>query len=156
MKILVFSDSHSYTDFMLDRTRLIQPDVLIHLGDYYRDADALALEFPHIPLYALPGNCDQYYAGYLPDPVSLIELDGIRLFLTHGHKHGVKYDLTKLKMEARRAGAQAVLFGHTHSQLICHEDGLWIINPGSCGIYTRDAVLITTADGKISHCAPIA
>ena len=155
MKILVFSDSHSYTDFMLECTRRIRPDALVHLGDYYADADAFCTEFPDIPLYAVPGNCDQYRGGYQPEPVTAVELDGLRFFLTHGHKHGVKYDLLKLKSEARCAGADAVLFGHTHQQLITHEDGLWIINPGSCGIFNSTAVLIVTEDNKISHCVPL-
>jgi len=154
MKILVFSDSHSYLDYMVECTRRVQPDALIHLGDYYADADVFCKEFPQIPLYAVPGNCDQYRGGYLPEPIELVELDGVRFFLTHGHKHGVKYDLCKLKLEARRAGADAVLFGHTHQQLISQED-IWIINPGTCGIYNSSAVLIVTEDKKISHCEPM-
>lgn len=156
MKILVFSDSHSYTDFMVECTRRVQPDALIHLGDYYADADAFCTEFPDIPLYAVPGNCDQYRGGYQPDPVAVVELDGVRFFLTHGHKHGVKCGLEKLKVEARRAGAHAVLFGHTHEQLIVQEDGLWVVNPGTCGLFNTKAVLIVTVDKKISHCEPLA
>lgn len=155
MKILVFSDSHSYLAYMVECTRQIQPDVLIHLGDYYADADVLCREFPQIPLYAVPGNCDQYRGGYLPEPVAIVDLDGVRLFLTHGHKHGVKYDLHKLKLEARQAGADAALFGHTHQQLIAREEDLWVINPGSCGMFNASAALIVTEGNKISHCLPL-
>lgn len=152
MKILAFSDSHMYLDYMIDCTRRIQPDALIHLGDYYADAVALSAEFPHIPMYAVPGNCDQYKPGVYPDPVRVVELDGLRFYLTHGHQHGVKYDLHKLKLDSRRADAAAVLFGHTHQQLREYEDGLWVINPGSCGAYSAGAALIEIDDNKISHC----
>lgn len=155
MKILVFSDSHSYLDYMIQCTRRVQPDAVIHLGDYYADADVFCAEFPQIPLYAVPGNCDQYRGGYLPEPVAMVELDGVMFYLTHGHKHGVKYDLFKLKMEARRAGADAVLFGHTHQQSIIHEDDLWIVNPGTCGMINSTAALIVTENNKISHCEPL-
>lgn len=155
MKILVFSDSHSYTDFMVECTRRVQPDAVIHLGDYYADADVFCTAFPELPLYALPGNCDRYRGGYQPDPIAMVELDGLRFYLTHGHLHGVKYDLHKLMYEARKAGADAVLFGHTHQQVISRENDLWVINPGSCGIYNRCAVLIETEDNKISHCEPV-
>ena len=152
MKILVFSDSHMYLDYMIACTRRIKPDVLIHLGDYFDDAMALTAEFPQIPVYAVPGNCDQYKFGGNNEPIKIVELDGVRFYLTHGHKHGVKYDLHKLKLDARRADAAAVLFGHTHEQLREFENDLWIINPGSCGAYTAGAALIETKDNKISHC----
>ena len=129
------------------------PDVLIHLGDYYADARELSVQFPDIPMYAVPGNCDQYKPGVYPEAVCQVELDGVQFFLTHGHNHGVKYDLIKLKLEARRAGADAVLFGHTHQQHCECDDGLWVINPGSCGIYSAGAALIVIEDQKISHCA---
>ena len=77
MKILVFSDSHSYTDYMVECTRRIHPDAVIHLGDYYADADVFCREFPDIALYAVPGNCDRYRGGYQPDPVAVVELDEI-------------------------------------------------------------------------------
>ena len=156
MKVLAFSDSHMHLDYMISVTRKVMPDVLIHLGDYYGDALALSAEFPQIPLYAVPGNCDQYKMGGNLDPIRIIELEGVRLYLTHGHKHGVKFDLTKLKLDARRSGAQAVLFGHTHQQLRECEDDLWVINPGSCGAYASGAALIEINDNKISHCALMA
>lgn len=152
MKILVFSDSHMYLDYMIACTRRIKPDALIHLGDYFDDAMALTAEFPKIPVYAVPGNCDQYKLGGNNETIKIVELDGVRFYLTHGHKHGVKYDLHKLKLDARRADAAAVLFGHTHEQLREFENDLWIINPGSCGAYTAGAALIETKDNKISHC----
>ena len=137
----------------MDCTRRVQPDALIHLGDYFADGQALAAAFPDIPFYAVPGNCDQYKPGPFPPAVRIVELDGIRFYLTHGHKHGVKFDLSKLKADARREDVDAVLFGHTHEQLNQCDNGLWVINPGACGAFAAGAALIATEDNKISHCA---
>ena len=44
-------------------------------------------------------------------PSLTVSLDGVRIFLTHGHLFGVKSGLTRLTLEARRVGAQLALFG---------------------------------------------
>ena len=41
VKAAVFSDSHGLTALMRECVRRVRPDVIIHLGDYSRDADAL-------------------------------------------------------------------------------------------------------------------
>ena len=51
MKAAVFSDTHSNTAKMVEAVRSAMPDVLIHLGDFERDAEVLRREFPDIPLY---------------------------------------------------------------------------------------------------------
>ena len=60
MKILVLSDSHSALRFMRSCVDAVKPDAIIHLGDHYDDAQALAEEYPHIPIHAVPGNCDRF------------------------------------------------------------------------------------------------
>ena len=152
MKILVLSDSHAGLGFMRRCIEVTQPDAIIHLGDYYRDGQAMAEEYPHIPLYQVPGNCD-LNRGYLPDPeIQLMELGGVRLYMTHGHRHGVKMGLYALVRDARAAGAQAVLFGHTHQALCRQEDGLWILNPGAGGSWGGSAGLLVTHQGTIQRC----
>lgn len=59
MKILVLSDSHSSVRFMRRCVDKIKPNAIVHLGDYYDDAEVLAEEYPHIPLFQVPGNCDR-------------------------------------------------------------------------------------------------
>ena len=73
--------------------------------------------------------------------------------MTHGHNHRVKSGLYMLLADARAAGVQAVLYGHTHCA-DCHreEDGLWVINPGSCGSYGGSVALIETDNGTIIGC----
>lgn len=153
MKILVLSDSHSALSFMNYCVRKLKPDALIHLGDYYDDAQALRDQFPEIPLCQVPGNCDRY--RYPPGvlEIQLVTMDGVRLYLTHGHRHHVKYDTSALLADARKAGAHAALYGHTHVADCRQEtDGLWVLNPGSCGYFGGSAGLIETRAGKILSC----
>ena len=44
MKAAVFSDTHGVTSLMLEAVRRCRPDVMIHLGDYERDAERLREE----------------------------------------------------------------------------------------------------------------
>ena len=73
--------------------------------------------------------------------------------MTHGHMHGVKMGLYRLLKDARDNGVQAVLYGHTHIA-DCHreEDGLWVLNPGSCGSLGGSAGLIETFGNEIVDC----
>ena len=153
MKILVLSDSHSALRFMYHCVDAVMPDVILHLGDHYDDAEALAEEYPDIRMYHVPGNCDRYRCP--PDALEIMTpvIDGVRLYMTHGHRHHVKMDIGRLLSDAREAGAQAALYGHTHVPN-CYQDtdGLWILNPGSCGYFGGSAGLIEIQDGRIQSC----
>lgn len=152
MKILVLSDSHSALSFMRLCIERVRPDAVIHLGDYYDDGAAMAEEFSSVRLYQVPGNCDKY-RNYLCAPETLVErVCGVKLFMTHGHLHRVKSGLGALIADARSTGAQAVLFGHTHTAYCENEDGLWVVNPGSCGYYGGSAAVIQVDDHKITDC----
>jgi putative phosphoesterase len=78
---------------------------------------------------------------------------GVDVYFTHGHLHRVKQYLAALLRDARASRADIVLYGHTHIA-DCHreEDGLWVLNPGSCGYYGGSAGLIETENGKIVNC----
>ena len=152
MKILVLSDSHAGLSFMRRCIEATQPDAIIHLGDYYQDGQTMAEEYPHIPIYQVPGNCD-LHRGYIPDPeIRLVDLGGVRLYLTHGHRHGVKQGLFALVRDARAVGAQAVLFGHTHLAVCRQDDGLWILNPGAGGSWGGSVGILVIERGRITHC----
>lgn len=152
MKILVFSDSHSGLRFMYQCMDAIKPDAIVHLGDYYDDAEALAEDYTHIPMYQVAGNCDRFRCGPNAREILIMPVCGVSLYMTHGHKHQVKSYLGALLRDARASKVDAVLYGHTHIP-DCHreEDGLWVLNPGSCG-YGYTAGLIETNNGKIVSC----
>jgi putative phosphoesterase len=153
MKILVLSDSHSALRFMRQCIDTLKPDAVVHLGDHYDDGEAMAEEYPEIRFYRVPGNCDKY-CNVPWAPETLVErVCGVKLFMTHGHLHGVKMGLGALLRDAQTTDAQAVLFGHTHCALCyCTEQGLWVLNPGSCGYGGGSAGLIIAENGKISDC----
>ena len=153
MKILVLSDSHSSLRFMFSCVEEIVPDVVIHLGDYFDDGAALREAFPGIRLYQVPGNCDRYRCPPGQPEILMERILGVNLYMTHGHCHNVKLTLTRLLQDARSCRADAVLYGHTH-QPDCRQepDGMWILNPGSCGYGGRTAGLIEVESGKIVSC----
>lgn len=153
MKILVLSDSHSGLSFMRYAIGRLRPDALIHLGDFYDDGEILRQEYPHIPLHQVPGNCDRFRCP--PDEIAVkcYDIGGVRVFMTHGHLHGVKSGRGRLYSAAREMGAAACLYGHTH-QADCHreEDGMWVLNPGSCGSYSGSVGLLETDGKEILSC----
>ena len=156
MKILVLSDSHSSMRFMRECVKKINPNVIIHLGDHYDDGETLHEEFPNILFYQVPGNCDKYRAPIHAREILVMPIGGVRFYMTHGHIHRVKMVLSLLMRDAREAQADIALFGHTH-EAYCHqeEDGLWLMNPGSCGYSGGSAGLIEIENEKISSCRNI-
>lgn len=153
MKILVLSDSHSSLRFMHNCVEAVVPDAVVHLGDHYDDAEALKEMFPGIPFYQVPGNCDRYRCMPNTPEIRVERIFGLDLYMTHGHRHSVKQFLGALLRDARACRVKAVLYGHTHVA-DCHQelDGLWVLNPGSCGYYGGSAGLIVTEQGEILDC----
>ena len=153
MKILVLSDSHSTLSFMRRCVEAVKPDYILHLGDHFDDGQAMQEEYPHIRLYQVPGNCDRYRCPPGQPEILIPRIGGVDLYMTHGHRHSVKSYLGALLRDARAANAQAVLYGHTHvADCRLEEDGLWVLNPGSCGSWGGSVGLIETNDGKILSC----
>lgn len=153
MKILVLSDSHSALSFMRQCIEKLKPDCVIHLGDHYDDGQAMAEEYPQLLMYQVPGNCDKYRCPPFVQEMLVQRIGGVEFYMTHGHRHRVKLSTALLLQDARASKAAAVLYGHTHVPNCYQEpDGLWVLNPGSCGYYGGSAGLIETKDGKITGC----
>lgn len=151
MKVLILSDSHSSLGVMRGAIRMLRPDVIIHLGDFIDDARTIEAENPETSVYYVPGNCDRFRSFGSPETLCL-EVGGAKLYMTHGHNHGVKMSIGRLLRDARESGAAAALYGHTHIA-DCHqeEDGLWVVNPGSCS-GGGSVTLMAIRDGKIESC----
>ena len=130
IKAAVFSDTHGSTALMVEAVRREQPDCVIHLGDYARDAEVLRREFPEIPLYSVCGNCD--VAPSAPEKLT-VPLGPVTVFLTHGHLYNVTYTVDSLVYAAQEAGAKLALFGHTHEPLNVDIGGVQVLNPGTAG-----------------------
>ena len=143
MKLLVLSDSHGNVDNMARAVELTQPRHILHLGDCLRDAQALHERFPDLPMDTVPGNCDW---GSFDQPERLLEFEGVRVLMMHGHTRNVKSSPLAAQYAAREWGADVLLFGHTHRPLVDNDGALLVLNPGAagdplhptCGILTID------------------
>lgn len=153
MKILVLSDSHAARSFMREAIRAVRPDAIVHLGDFYEDGEVVAQENPTIPVHQVPGNCDRFRCDPTLPQILCYDVCGVRLYMTHGHLHAVKSSRYRLLAEARAMKAQAVLYGHTHAADCTQEDdGLWVLNPGTCGSFGGSVGLIETEENRIKSC----
>ncbi len=153
MKILVLSDSHSGLHFMRSAISAVKPDALIHLGDYYDDGETVAQEYPNLLCHLVAGNCDRLRSYRILPEMLCYTVCGVKLYMAHGHNHHVKSGLYSLLTDARKNGAAAALYGHTHIA-DCHReaDGLWVLNPGACGSSGGSVGFIKTDNGKITSC----
>ena len=153
MKILVLSDSHSAISFMRCCVDAVCPDAIVHLGDYFDDGQALAEEYPRIPFYQVPGNCDRFRCPRWAQEIRIEPVLGVPLYMTHGHRHNVKMDTGLLIRDARASRSAAVLYGHTHvAECYREKNGMWVMNPGSSGYGGGSAGLIETENKTIRSC----
>lgn len=131
MLVAVVSDTHRNSGSLKKVVNKVKnADILIHLGDNVDDVDELRLNFDN-KIINVRGNCDFSVTA----PVERIEeIGGKRIFITHGHRYGVKYNLMKLRYKAMEVEADVVLYGHTHISEINYEEGIWYINPGSAAV----------------------
>ena len=150
MKLLVLSDSHSSLRFMRLCMDKVKPDGVIHLGDSYDDGEVLKEEYPNVLFRQVPGNCDRFRCPPYVQEILIDRIFGVDFYLTHGHRHGVKMDLALLLRDAKAAGVQAVLYGHTHMPTYTLVQGMHIVNPGSAGQgRNRTWAKIELDDGKV-------
>lgn len=133
MRILVLSDSHGDA-WAVRQIILSQPqaEAVIFCGDGERDFTGIRESFPEKAFYFARGNCDWGSALELSGTVTL---EGVKFFYTHGHMYSVKSTDYSVISAARDAGARVLLYGHTHTARVDYEDGLYILNPGSCSGY---------------------
>ena len=160
MKFLVFSDSHSNSSKIKEVIDLHKAkcDCIIFLGDGLKDIYYIMEQYREIPFFIVKGNCD-FLTGDVEEE-KLVCFDNFKIFITHGHKYGVKSGYGRLAYRARELEADAVLFGHTHipfdDVIEIADKQIKLFNPGSIGydgnfgvVNTSGTVLITS-HGKLS------
>jgi len=130
MKVLVMSDTHGYI-FNARKAIERNPDIemVLHLGDYCRDAVQLSQLFPNIKFEYVYGNSDIRIGTICAEKT--IEIEGKRVFMTHGHKYSVKWDYNRILAQAKIENAEVILFGHTHIAVVDNVKNTLIMNPGS-------------------------
>lgn len=132
MRVVVFSDSHGNYDVLekiMERHK-DDGDVFIHLGDGEREFELITYVYSGKKMLFVSGNCD--WGTDKPD-YDIVKIGEKTIFFTHGARFGVKGDLNIAKLFARKNEADILLFGHTHIAMTDYDDGLYIMNPGSCG-----------------------
>ncbi len=128
-RILVLADTHGIAEAWKKAIgQAGQVDMIFHLGDNVRDAVAIA-DSTKVKVICVRGNCD--FGG--AEAEETVMVGSKKLFLTHGHRYGVKYTIDRLCYAAAENGANAAFFGHTHQPLIEYYNGILIMNPGSVG-----------------------
>lgn len=140
---IVISDSHGRR-LTLEKLhdRIAENDLCIHLGDGSSDIRPYAAEFPQ-KVVSLRGNCDFSYG----EEERVIELEGVRIFACHGHRYGVKRDLTALAARAKALSCPVALYGHTHIATIEESDGVTLINPGALSDYLKPTYCYLVVSG---------
>lgn len=129
MRILVISDSHG-DSYAVRQAIAEQPTakMMFFLGDGEYDLRFLNDVNSGLFVHKVKGNCD--YGSALPAHV-VDEVEGVRIYATHGYAEGVKYTLEHLIERAEDSKASIALYGHTHNADTKYIDGIWLVNPGS-------------------------
>lgn len=128
MKVLIVSDTHGRHGNLEAAIEKEKPfDRMIHLGDIERGEDYIrAIVDCEVDMVC--GNNDFYVK--LPYDKE-VEIEGTKLFLTHGHTHFIYSGLERLVKEAKKRGADVVMYGHLHEPELMEMDELTVLSPGS-------------------------
>ena len=130
MRIVVISDSHGRGN-IVEKILYAQSSAkhVFFLGDCVSDIEDFEFLFPQMRFHIVAGNCDYFST----QPTTALEIiEGKRIFFTHGHTFYVKGGDGPLIENARKNAYDIVLYGHTHTSKILYDDGIYVVNPGSC------------------------
>lgn len=127
MRILLVSDTHGRDERLEEALEIEKPDFLCHMGDLEGSEDYIRALAP-CPVAMVSGNND-FYTDLNPEVT--FELQGYRIFMTHGHYYYVSMGTDRLKSAGRSNGVDIVLFGHTHRPTLEIEKDIIVANPGS-------------------------
>lgn len=151
MNFLILSDSHRKRDHIAQAVkRSSQLDAILYLGDGTDDFDD-KYRYMGIPLYCVRGNCD-IYSSDVELPLELVlHFDEYTVMMMHGHLYDTSPTyFEKAAAHAAKAGADVLLFGHTHFPIEKYlpeatvVDGvplkkpLYVFNPGCLGRIRED------------------
>ena len=150
MKVLIVSDTHGMDENLEKVVKKESPiDALIHCGDG-EGHEGYISAMAGCDIYMVRGNND--FFSDLSRELEF-ELDGNKIFLTHGHNYGVSMDTEYITDEGRARKADIVMYGHTHKPSIIQEDDITVLNPGSLSYPRQEGrrpsyIVMTTAGHK--------
>lgn len=125
------------------RQILEESDFIIHLGDTSGDGSRITSDYGDKTIL-INGNCDFAKLG---DDEKVLEIEGVKIFATHGHLYSVKSTLSKLKDRAKELDCSIALYGHTHLAREDEIDGITIINPGNMSRYSQNSYCYLLVNG---------
>ena len=145
MKLIVLSDSHGART-RIDRVIELNKDydAILFLGDGLGDLYSGG----HMGVISVRGNCDLSWIwseGEKAPTEQMLTFDGFRFLMAHGHTLSVKSGIEHAMKHAYEAGADVLLYGHTHmtderyfpegSEFcgIASDRPMYAFNPGSIG-----------------------
>jgi len=133
MKLVIVSDSHGNVVLQqqfLDQISSFFPDLVIHLGDDYKDTEAIIQK--GYPIYRVPGTWREQYKNPMIDNRVFEDIEGWRFFLTHtptAHYNDLPEDRNPEDVLTQGL-CDVFCHGHTHEPRVEKQGGVWIINPG--------------------------
>lgn len=131
MKLLITSDVHGDFDGLKEVIEK-HKDIDYHINAGDMCIDPKRYERYHI--ITVKGNND--FGVDLPW-YRVLDLEGLKILLTHGHMEFVKFGFDRLKLKTKLMEASIVIFGHTHERYLMVENNMMLINPGALGDYHR-------------------
>lgn len=152
MRVLIVSDTHGENE-NLERVLAAEEtfDMMIHLGDSECSLHELKDIVP-CPIEIVAGNMDR---NSLFPVEKMIEVEGYRIMICHGHRANVNAGLLQLEYKAREQEADIAMYGHTHVPFLDQSGELIILNPGSLsyprpwGARPSYAVMKISEDGEV-------
>jgi putative phosphoesterase len=149
MRIGIVSDTHDRVLPALHAT-LAGVDEILHAGDI-ASGEALAEIGTIAPVTAVAGNMDDRALVHRLPQETLLDRDGVRIALLHGHRAG-RASVDDLVARYEGSGADLVVWGHIHEPVFQRVNGVTYFNPGTaggigaaatCGILTTSQVGFT-------------
>ena len=106
-----------------------RPNSVIFAGDHSEDCIELKYIKEELTYYIVKRNTD--INDYITPEIMEIEIEGIKIFLTHGHLFGVKRGYSFIKEEGVKRRCNVVIFGHTRIPYTEIWNEIKFFNPGA-------------------------
>ena len=123
--IIAFSDLHYSQVSEQLKEACLHVDYVFFLGDGLINVKEVGY---NDNFHGVRGNCD--YTDFFEDE-EIIQVENLKILITHGHKYGVKSDTFSLVSRAHELNCNVVFYGHTHIADIEICEGITLVNPGA-------------------------
>ncbi|WP_340390156.1 metallophosphoesterase [Paenibacillus sp. FSL E2-0151] len=133
MKIVVISDTHCSRKSRKLPARLLDvlpsADLILHAGDW-SDWSVYPLLSEYAPVEGVAGNTDPPEIAEKLGYSRIVEVEGLRLGLVHGHLGSKGTEQNAIHTFAGQH-VDAVIYGHSHIPVMHTVDNTLVFNPGS-------------------------